>query len=266
MTRSPISLRVEGAISIITIDDGKTNVVGQPMSQGLGAALDDIDHRQGTVVIEGREGLSSAGFDSHVVPSDDPEAARRMLISGVHAALKAFDFSRPIVATGTGHAVATGAIFNMGLDGRIGRADWRPGELPPWAQRGARRSGAAHLCARAIAVSAQSRALPRGAASIARVFVRRGGWKRASSILSRLPTGCTKPRIRKQRNPRRLPTPLTPSPNNAIALSPRITFWIRWRAISTRCSSRDAGPGPGDPGRSPNGTLHPLFVVIRRTF
>ena len=125
MTRSPISLRVEGAISIITIDDGKTNVVGQPMSQGLGAALDDIDHRQGTVVIEGREGLSSAGFDSHVVPSDDPEAARRMLISGVHVALKAFDFSRPIVAAGTGHAVATG-----GLDGRIGRADWTGGLAP----------------------------------------------------------------------------------------------------------------------------------------
>ena len=120
MADSPVSLRKEGNISIITIDDGKANVFGLPMTQALSAALDEIDIKEGAVVVEGRAGLYSGGFDLNVVRGDDPAASRKMVISGVHVALKAFDFPRPIVAAVTGHAVAMGAIFNMGLDWRIG--------------------------------------------------------------------------------------------------------------------------------------------------
>ncbi len=120
MADSPVSLRKEGNISIITIDDGKANVFGLPMTQALSAALDEIDTKEGAVVIEGRAGLYSGGFDLNVVRGDDPAAGRKMVINGVHVALKAFDFPRPIVAAVTGHAVAMGAIFNMGLDWRIG--------------------------------------------------------------------------------------------------------------------------------------------------
>ncbi len=72
------------------------------------------------VAIEGREGIYSGGFDLKVMKSTDPNAVRKMTISGAHVALKACDFPRPIVAAVTGHAVAMGAIFNMGLDWRIG--------------------------------------------------------------------------------------------------------------------------------------------------
>ncbi len=120
MADSPISLRKEGNISIITIDDGKANVFGLPMTQALSAALDEVDTKAGAVVIEGREGLYSGGFDLNVVRGTDPDAGRKMTMGGVHVALKAFDFPRPIVAAVTGHAVAMGAIFNMGLDWRIG--------------------------------------------------------------------------------------------------------------------------------------------------
>lgn len=120
MADSPVSLRKEGKISTITIDDGKANVFGLPMTQGLSAALDEIDTKEGAVVIEGRDGLYSGGFDLNVVRGNDPAASRKMVISGVHVALKVFDFPRPIVAGVTGHAVAMGAIFNMGVDWRIG--------------------------------------------------------------------------------------------------------------------------------------------------
>ena len=120
MTDSPVSLRKEGQISIITIDDGKANVFSYTMSQALNAALDEVDKKAGAVVIEGREGLYSGGFDLNVMNSTDPNAVRKMIISGAHVALKARDFPRPIVAAVTGHAVAMGAIFNMGLDWRIG--------------------------------------------------------------------------------------------------------------------------------------------------
>ena len=63
MPESPVGLRKEGKISIITIDDGKANVFGLPMTQALSAALDEIDKKEGAVVVEGREGLYSGGFD-----------------------------------------------------------------------------------------------------------------------------------------------------------------------------------------------------------
>lgn len=120
MADSPVSLRKEGKISIITIDDGKANVFGVPMTSALSAALDEIDIKEGAVVIEGRDGMYSGGFDLNVINADDPDAGRKMTLGGVQVALKAFDFPRPIVAAVTGHAIAMGAIFNMGLDWRIG--------------------------------------------------------------------------------------------------------------------------------------------------
>ena len=43
-----------------------------------------------------------------------------MTLGGVNVALKVFDFPRPVIAAVTGHAIAMGAIFNMGIDWRIG--------------------------------------------------------------------------------------------------------------------------------------------------
>ncbi len=120
MADSPITLRKEGNISIITIDDGKANVFGLPMTSGLSDALDEVDKREGAVVIEGRNNIYSAGFDLNVINAGDPDAGRKMTMGGVKIALKAMDFPRPIVAAVTGHAVAMGAIFNCGLDWRIG--------------------------------------------------------------------------------------------------------------------------------------------------
>lgn len=120
MADAPVTLRKEGSLSIITIDDGKANVFGVPMSQGLLDALNEVDIKKGAVVIEGRDGIFSGGFDLKVVQGGDPKAIRLMTVNGVHAALKAFDFPRPIVGAITGHAIAMGAIFHMGLDWRIG--------------------------------------------------------------------------------------------------------------------------------------------------
>lgn len=120
MADSPITLRKEGNISIITIDDGKANVFGVPMTSGLSAALDEIDKKEGAVVIEGRDGIFSGGFDLNVINAGDPVAGREMTLGGVNVALQAMDFPRPIVAAVTGHAVAMGAIFCCGLDWRIG--------------------------------------------------------------------------------------------------------------------------------------------------
>ena len=107
-------------MSIVTIDDGKANVFGLPMTSAFEAALDEVDPDAGAVVIEGRDGLYSGGFDLKVLNSGDEQASKHMREAGVKLALRVFDFPRPIVAAVTGHAIAMGCIFNMGIDWRIG--------------------------------------------------------------------------------------------------------------------------------------------------
>lgn len=120
MADSPVTLEKNGDISIITIDDGKANVFNVEMTEALMAALDEVDIKTGAVIIRGRKGIYSGGYDLNVIKQQDPEATRAMTLGGVNAALKIFDFPRPIVAAVTGHAIAMGAIVNMGIDWRIG--------------------------------------------------------------------------------------------------------------------------------------------------
>lgn len=128
MAESPVHLHKKGNITIISLDDGKANVFGFALIEALDAALDEIDTREGAVVIEGREGIYSGGFDLAVAKGDSPADMGRLIFGRVNVALKAFDFPRPIVAAVTGHAIAMGAIFNTGLDWRIGaRGPFRHG-------------------------------------------------------------------------------------------------------------------------------------------
>lgn len=120
MADSPITLEKDGDLSIITIDDGKANVFNVQMTGALLAALDEVDIKTGAVIIRGREGIYSGGYDLNVIKQQDPQATRAMTLGGVNVALKIFDFPRPVVAAVTGHAIAMGAIVNMGVDWRIG--------------------------------------------------------------------------------------------------------------------------------------------------
>ena len=120
MAEAPITLEKEGSISIITVDDGKANAFNVAMTSALSDALDEVDVKTGAVIIRGREGIYSGGYDLNVIKQQDPKATRAMTLGGVNVALKVFDFPRPVIAAVTGHAIAMGAIFNMGIDWRIG--------------------------------------------------------------------------------------------------------------------------------------------------
>ncbi len=54
--------RLEGAVATITLDDGKVNVK-QPMLAGINAALDRAAADHAAIVLTGRPGIFSAGFD-----------------------------------------------------------------------------------------------------------------------------------------------------------------------------------------------------------
>lgn len=107
-------------IASITLDDGKVNALG---SAALSQLNDDLDRalyeRASAVVITGRSGVFSAGFDLREIRSEGEvrEHLRRSLID---IELRLFEFGCPVVIACTGHALAAGAALLLAADRRVG--------------------------------------------------------------------------------------------------------------------------------------------------
>ncbi|MFT7368688.1 MAG: enoyl-CoA hydratase, partial [Oceanospirillaceae bacterium] len=60
---SLVSVTIDSGIAIITMDDGKANVFSHAMWDELEAAFDQAETAKAIVVLKGREGIFSGGFD-----------------------------------------------------------------------------------------------------------------------------------------------------------------------------------------------------------
>lgn len=107
-------------VATITVDDGKANALGHPTLGGIEDALDRSESDGAkAVVIAGRDGKFSAGFDLSVMTSGS-ENARALLGRGAELGIRVFEFPRPVVLAVTGHALAMGGILLCCADVRIG--------------------------------------------------------------------------------------------------------------------------------------------------
>ena len=114
-------------VSIITLDDGKVNVFSPSMIKEVNDLLDQVPTDKGAMLITGREGMFSAGFDLKVMMSS-PENAADMVKSGFKLLMRVFTFPRPVVAACSGHAIALGAFLLCCCDHRIGcKGDFKIG-------------------------------------------------------------------------------------------------------------------------------------------
>ncbi len=111
----------EDGITLITLDDGKANALSPKMLRALGVALDEAERDGLPVVITGRPGVLSAGFDLKVLRGGGP-AALGMLRAGFLLSARLLAFPAPVVIACTGHAVAMGAFLVLSGDYRIGAA------------------------------------------------------------------------------------------------------------------------------------------------
>lgn len=146
MTESTDTLTVEqrDRVLLVTMDDGKANVFSTAVSTSLRDVLTraEEDDGIGAVVIAGRPGRFSGGFDLSVFQSGDLGAVGEMVAAGGGLVAHAYGAGVPVVAACTGHAVAAGALLLLGCDHRIGPdADIKIGlnevaiglTLPDWA-------------------------------------------------------------------------------------------------------------------------------------
>ena len=112
--------RFEEGTAHIALDEGKVNAAGSAtllqLDEHLSQALLD---GASAVVLTGRPGMFSAGFDLTELRSGDAAQThlRRTLIDLV---LRLFEFERPVVIACTGHAMAAGAALLLAADRRIG--------------------------------------------------------------------------------------------------------------------------------------------------
>ena len=82
MTYKLATLSHEGDVSIITLDDGKANVFSEEMTQAFNDCLDKVPTETGSLIITGRPGMFSAGFDLKVIASGDILKIKAMSVSG----------------------------------------------------------------------------------------------------------------------------------------------------------------------------------------
>jgi enoyl-CoA hydratase len=118
---SPVTIAVEGDVAVVGFDDGKANAISSAVMDDLHAALDQAETGARAVVLAGRPGRFSAGFDLSVM-KEGPDAARQLVRQGADLALRIYELPIPFVAACTGHALAMGAILLLAADVRVGAA------------------------------------------------------------------------------------------------------------------------------------------------
>ena len=120
MTDQIATLTTEGDVSIITLNDGKANVFSPEMSSTVSNLLDQVPGDKGSLVITGRTGIFSAGFDLKIISSGDADAVAAMVKTGFTLLARIYNFPRPVIAACSGHGVALGAFLLCCADYRLG--------------------------------------------------------------------------------------------------------------------------------------------------
>lgn len=116
-----VHYHLESGVAVITLDDGKVNALGTKLLAELDAALTRAEGEARAVVLAGRPGRFSAGFDLSVIMGG-LDAARDLFRTGGQVMMRLYGCPLPTVAAVTGHALAGGALLVLCCDSRLAAA------------------------------------------------------------------------------------------------------------------------------------------------
>ncbi|MEM8562780.1 MAG: crotonase/enoyl-CoA hydratase family protein [Pseudomonadota bacterium] len=105
--------------ALVQMDDGKANALGFDMLAQIGKALDRAEEANKVVIIGGRAGKFSAGFDLTVM-GEGGDRVEDLLGKGSQLSLRLLQFPTPVILAVSGHALAMGALTLLSADYRIG--------------------------------------------------------------------------------------------------------------------------------------------------
>lgn len=99
-----------------------------PVIAEINEGLDRSAQEARAVVIRGRDGVFSGGFDLKVIRGSDEALKATMRKAGMELLKRLYLSPQPIILAVTGHAVAMGALLTLTADWRIGvTGDFRIG-------------------------------------------------------------------------------------------------------------------------------------------
>jgi enoyl-CoA hydratase len=116
---SPVTYALTDGIAVITMDDGKANAVSLTLQAGINEALDQAEADNVPVVLTGRPGILSAGFDLKTLAASGQPAVD-MLNGGLQLSMRLLSFPTPVVVACPGHSIAMGIFLMLSCDYRIG--------------------------------------------------------------------------------------------------------------------------------------------------
>jgi enoyl-CoA hydratase len=120
-------IEIADGIARIALDDGKVNALSPEMIGEIGEALDAAQKAGAVVVLRGREGIFSAGFDLKTFQRGF-DAGIEMVRAGARLIERLLAFPLPVLTVCTGHAYPAGAFLMLAADVRFGLAGpWRIG-------------------------------------------------------------------------------------------------------------------------------------------
>ena len=98
MEKKSATLIIENNISIITLDDGKANVFSPKMIQDVNDCLDQVPTQKGALIITGRDGMFSAGFDLKIISAGEMSAITEMTTNLTLNYLESSNFKNQVLA------------------------------------------------------------------------------------------------------------------------------------------------------------------------
>ena len=113
-----MSYSLKDRVAVASFDDGKANAIGHAFIEEMHDALDRSLASASAIVISGRDGMFSGGFDLQELRKS-PEAATALVNKGAQMLLRIFSHPQPVVAAATGHAIAAGAFILLASDTRF---------------------------------------------------------------------------------------------------------------------------------------------------
>ena len=114
------TVEITNDIALIRMDDGKANAINFEMIAALNAALDTAEAEAKAIVLAGRDGRFSGGFDLNAFASLGADGVYKLLDAGAELLLRLYGGPLPVVAACTGHAIAMGVFILNACDTRVG--------------------------------------------------------------------------------------------------------------------------------------------------
>jgi len=115
-----IQYDLDGDVAVLRLDDGKANAFDPSNIAAIRDGLRRAEKEAGAVLLTGRPGRFSAGFNLGVMRDGGVDAARALVTAGAELAVHLARHPAPVVIACNGHALAMGAVVLLTGDLRIG--------------------------------------------------------------------------------------------------------------------------------------------------